>query len=239
MEALNYVTGNNCETFTSLSEAKQYADKCNDKSITVYKDGLYLKTIHKSNGEWELKFNKLGRKPPLKHKAMKVKIIKKQIKEGDNYCIKSLLVSFTGAEIYSKIVAKLKSLGATDEQVNRFSTPNEYNGQTSYAFFLNCSHFTFDRVARFGILDANIIFSINDKGYCNAKIQVIDRKEKINGYEEPEDEVTGWATEAPEPKKAEEKEPEPVPIVAPEFTPLSNLQATPVGGSPVDGNLPF
>ena len=31
---------------------------------------------------------------------MKVKILKKTIKEGDNYCIKSLFVSFTEEEIY-------------------------------------------------------------------------------------------------------------------------------------------
>jgi hypothetical protein len=129
---------------------------------------------------------------------MKVKIIKKTIKEGtatsgSDYCIKSLYVSFQEPEIYEKIVKHLKSQKITDDAIEKFCKPNDYNGQISYAFGLNCSHFTFDRVERFGILDANIIFSQNEKGFVSAKIQVIDKKEQVNGYESPEDEVNGWA----------------------------------------------
>jgi hypothetical protein len=47
-------------------------------------------------------------------------------------------------------------------------------------------------------LDANIIFSQNEKGFVGAKIQVIDKKEQINGYQSPEEEVTGWSIQAPE-----------------------------------------
>lgn len=132
---------------------------------------------------------------------MKVKILKKSIKEGDtidgrHYSIKSLFVSFTDNTLYSKIVANLKAQGCTDEAIEKFCKPSEYKGETSYCFGFNASNFTFERVAQFGILDAKFIFSQNDKGFVNAKIQVVDKKEQINGYEEPaerEDEVTGWS----------------------------------------------
>lgn len=131
---------------------------------------------------------------------MKVKILKKTIKEGDNYCIKSLFVSFTEEEIYNKIIAYLKSLGAAEDKISSFCKPNEYNGAVSYAFGLNCSNFTFDRVKRFGVLDATVIFQVNDKGFINAKIQVVEKKEQILSYEEPEDDVVGWATQTPVPE---------------------------------------
>ena len=47
-----YITGRNSESFTDLEEAKKYADKWRDKSISVYKDGKYHSTIHKKDGEW-------------------------------------------------------------------------------------------------------------------------------------------------------------------------------------------
>jgi hypothetical protein len=129
---------------------------------------------------------------------MKLKILKKTIKEGENYCIKSLFCSFEGEQTYNGIVSHLKSLGAKDEKISSFCKPSEYNGVTNYAFGLNCSNYTFDRVKRFGVLDAKIIFTVNEKGYCNAKIQVVDHKEQINDYNEPEDEVLGWNVNAPE-----------------------------------------
>lgn len=49
---VKYVTGRNSESFTDLEEAKIYADKWRDKSISVYKNGLYLSTIHKKDGKW-------------------------------------------------------------------------------------------------------------------------------------------------------------------------------------------
>lgn len=134
---------------------------------------------------------------------MKLKILKKTIKEGDNYCIKSLFVSFESEQSYNGIVNHLKSQGGADDKIASFVKPSEYNGVTNYAFGLNVSNYTFDRVKRFGVLDANILFVVNEKGYCNAKIQVIDRKEQINGYEEPEDEVSGWNVPSPEPTQPE------------------------------------
>jgi hypothetical protein len=53
MENLKYITGRNCETFTELEAAKKYADKWRDKSISVYKDGIYFDTIHKKDGMWD------------------------------------------------------------------------------------------------------------------------------------------------------------------------------------------
>ncbi len=41
-----YVTGRNCETFKNLEDAKIYAEKCKDKSITIYQNGEYLETVH-------------------------------------------------------------------------------------------------------------------------------------------------------------------------------------------------
>ena len=137
---------------------------------------------------------------------MKVKILKKSIKEGDtidgrHYSIKSLFVNFTDSAIYERIVVHLKAQGCTIESIEKFCKPNEYKGEISYCFGFNASNFTFDRVEKFGVLDANFIFSQNEKGFVNAKIQVVDKKEQINGYEAPEereDEVDGWSIEAPE-----------------------------------------
>ena len=50
---IKYITGRNCETFTDLELAKEYADKWRHKSISVYKDGLYFQTIHKYNLIWK------------------------------------------------------------------------------------------------------------------------------------------------------------------------------------------
>ena len=140
---------------------------------------------------------------------MKVTILKKTIKEGvsvrtgNEYKIRSLFVKFTDPEIYDKIVAKLKRDGADDEQIERFCKPSEYKGEVNYAFGLNCSKFTFERVQAFGELDALIDFKLNDSGFINAKIVVKDRIEQVLNYTEPvgsEDEVVeGWATKAPDP----------------------------------------
>ena len=67
------------------------------------------------------------------------------------------------------------------------------------------------RVDTFGILDATIIFQINDQGFINAKILVKDRKEQVLGYEAPEADVEGWAVEAPpahSPEKSDREEKE-------------------------------
>ncbi len=140
---------------------------------------------------------------------MKVTILKKTIKEGisprtgNEYKIRSLFVKFTDPEIYDKIVAKLKRDGADDEQIERFCKPSEYKGEVNYAFGLNCSKFTFERVQAFGELDALIDFKLNDSGFINAKIVVKDRIEQVLNYIEPvgsdEEVVEGWATKAPDP----------------------------------------
>ena len=148
---------------------------------------------------------------------MKVTIIKKTVKEGvsartgSNYKISSLFVKFEDGKIYENIVKYLQGKGATAEQIEKFCKPNTYRDSVSYAFNLNCSSFTFDRVDAFGVLDATIIFQINDQGFINAKILVKDRKEQVLGYEAPEADVEGWAVEAPpahsvEKRDIEEKE---------------------------------
>ena len=147
---------------------------------------------------------------------MKVTILKKMIKEGvsprtgNEYKIRSLFVKFTDSKIYDKIVAKLKRDGADDEQIERFCKPNEYKGEVNYAFGLNCSKFTFERVQAFGELDALIDFKLNDSGYINAKIAIKDRIEQVLEYIEPtesaEEVVEGWATKAPAPAPASESD---------------------------------
>ena len=147
---------------------------------------------------------------------MKVTIIKKTIKEGvsprtgNEYKIRSLFVKFTDSKIYDKIVAKLKRDGADDEQIERFCKPGEYNGEVNYAFGLNCSKFTFERVQAFGELDALIDFKLNDSGFVNAKIAVKDRIEQVLEYTEPtesaEEIVEGWATKTKAPDPASETE---------------------------------
>ena len=52
-DVIKYATGRNSERFTNLDEAKQYADKWKDKSISVYKNGQYQSTIHKIKNEWK------------------------------------------------------------------------------------------------------------------------------------------------------------------------------------------
>lgn len=49
---VKYVTGRNSENFTDLEEAKKFADKWGDKSISVYQNGLYHSTVHKKDGKW-------------------------------------------------------------------------------------------------------------------------------------------------------------------------------------------
>lgn len=129
---------------------------------------------------------------------MKLFILKKTVKEGVSqrtgsaYKISSLFVKFNEKEIYDKIVEHLKGKGASIDQIERFCKPGEYDGEVSYVFGLNCSNYTFDRVEQFGVLDANVVFDINDAGFINAKIQVKDRKEMVNSYEPPADAVEGW-----------------------------------------------
>ena len=145
---------------------------------------------------------------------MKVTILKKMIKEGvsprtgNDYKIRSLFVKFTDSEIYDKIVSKLERDGASIEQIERFCKPNEYKGEVNYAFGLNCSKFTFERVQAFGELDALIDFNLNDSGFVNAKIAIKDRVEQVLDYIEPtgsaEEIVEGWAMKGDLPKKTSE-----------------------------------
>lgn len=140
---------------------------------------------------------------------MKVQILKKIIKEGNtngrDWKIRSLFVKFDDKDIYERIIKKIVSDGATEDQAMKAVKENEYKEEISYVFYLNCSKFTFERVEKFGVIDAKITFPINDKGYINPRIVVKDGKEQVLSYEEPKEfspegeEITGWATKAPEP----------------------------------------
>ena len=179
---------------------------------------------------------------------MKVTILKKTIKEGvsartgNDYKIRSLFVKFTDSEIYDKIVAKLKKDGADDEQIERFCKPNEYKGEVNYAFGLNCSKFTFERVQAFGELDALIDFKLNDSGFINAKIAVKDRLEQVLNYTEPsegeEEVVEGWVTKAPAPTPASESELKAEPTNSEKNPPIPPMP-TPTAEEIEDDPLPF
>mgnify|MGYP004702138417 CR=1 FL=1 len=129
---------------------------------------------------------------------MKVKIIKKTIKEGDNYVIKSLYVCVDNKDDANKLAILAFGVGATQEQIPTIIRKSDRD-ENEFAFGLNCSGFTFDRVDRFGIMDCEIEYTKNAKGYISAKIKVVDKKEQVYSYLSPEDEVTGWSTQAPEP----------------------------------------
>ena len=140
---------------------------------------------------------------------MKVQILKKTIKEGStngrDWKIRSLFVKFDDEKLYHKIIKKLDADGADEEQAMKAVKEKEYKDEISYVFYLNCSKFTFERVEKFGVIDAKIVFPVNDRGYINPRIVVEAGKEQILSYEEPKEfspegeEITGWATKAPEP----------------------------------------
>ena len=163
---------------------------------------------------------------------MKLFIIKKSIferpyidkKTGEQKIFekRSLFVSFKETEIYEKIVASLIKKGADQSKIDSFIKAGTYNDQPSYSFGLGSSNFTFDAVDKFGTLDANVVFDVNEKGYIEAKIQVLGRKEMVNSYEPLSGAVEGW-TGGNEPTATsvnpeEKKEPE-----LPSEEPFDNL----------------
>lgn len=138
---------------------------------------------------------------------MKVKVVMKNessISMNGKKRPHSLFVRFDDTQMYNNIREYLEEMGADEVFIDKFIRVGEYNGVENYAFGLNCSCFTFDRVERFAELDAKIDFKVSDKGYINAKIAVVDGKEQIVSYTPPTDEeekVDGWACAAPEPTK--------------------------------------
>jgi len=168
---------------------------------------------------------------------MKLKILKKTIKEGTTadgreYAIKSLYVGFSETEIYEQIVAHLKAMGGAEDMIEKFCKPNDYNGNISYAFGLNCSHFTFDAVDKFGVLDAKIVFAVNDKGFVNAKIAIIDKKEQVLSYQAPEDFVDGWACGNPEPRIERDGDMSATPVNIPNLTDLPKMEEEEINSLP-------
>ena len=59
-----------------------------------------------------------------------------------------------------------------------------------------CSRKTWDAVERYAEMDCKIDFGVNDKGYCFAKINIIEGVEQVLSYTKPsesEEVVTAWA----------------------------------------------
>jgi len=135
---------------------------------------------------------------------MKVTIIKKKEEP-----FKKLFVKTLEKEMYDAIVVRLKKAGATDDKITSFIKENDYNDVISYTFDLNCSKQTWSAVEKYAELDAKIDFGVNEKGYCTAKISIVDKVEQIMSYTPSggsDDYVTGWACGAiPEAKKEEVK----------------------------------
>ena len=138
---------------------------------------------------------------------MKVKI--KSVKGKGHFYL--LWVSVLTPEEANQIAIKAKEFGATPGQIAAFIKKNEYNGVVSFDFNIICSEFTALRVAKNGILDIdseNVRFWVSDKGFLNAAIRVVNKREQINGYESPTEEVEGWNVAALEIQKPiEEAEP--------------------------------
>lgn len=109
---------------------------------------------------------------------------------------KKLFVKTLEKEMYDKIVTTLKNKGATDERIESFIKVNDYNGKISYPFDLNCSRQTWDAVERYAEMDCKIDFGVNEKGYCFAKINIVDGIEQVLAYTpsgNSDESVTGWA----------------------------------------------
>lgn len=113
---------------------------------------------------------------------MKVKVITKiesSISMNGKKRPHSLFVRFDDTQMYENIRQYLEEMGADEVFIDKFILLGEYNGVENYAFGLNCSRFTFDRVERFSEIDAKIDFKVSERGYINAKIAIIDGKEQI------------------------------------------------------------
>ena len=123
-------------------------------------------------------------------------------------------------------------MGGSEDMIEKFCKPNEYNGQISYAFGLNCSHFTFDAVDKFGILDAKIVFAVNDNGYINAKIAIVDKKEQVLSYHAPEDFVDGWACGDPKPRIEQGGDMLAAPVNTPNLTNLPKMDTEEINSLP-------
>jgi len=138
---------------------------------------------------------------------MKVKILlsKCGIKEGVSektgkpykFTSADLFVVCEDFSLYEKVCKTFKGKGCSDDQIAKFSTPKEYEGKKTFAFWLKCSKFTFDNVQKFGVLDAKISFNVNSSNYAEAKIFVENGKEQVNGYVASENDVTGWNIPTP------------------------------------------
>ena len=171
---------------------------------------------------------------------MKVKIQFKNdnsgVKNNKSWRILSLLCSVDTSEDANLIAMHGVKCGVPMESISKLIKPNEYNGVTTYQFKIIVSLFTFERVSRFGILDIdldNLVITF-DGNFANTKILVVDKKEQINGYEEPEDDVTGWKNKAPEAKA-----PEPMGDGSMgEQLPITDFSALPNSGQ-AGADLPF
>lgn len=140
-----------------------------------------------------------------------------------------LFCSFNQKEIYEQMKEASRIQGATEERIDGFLKENEYNGYTSYQLNVGCSKYTFESVEAKGVLDAEIVLNVTDRGFINAKIRVHEGRERVISYNPPNQVVTGWTGEAIAP------EPETINTTPP---PLPTIENAPPKNDEVD-DLPF
>ena len=145
---------------------------------------------------------------------MKLKILGKYINKSG---IESILVTTESKDNANGIAKKAMEVGATTDQVSKLITAKEYQGVMGYSFFMNCSHYTFEKISKFGVLDCDVVCGLSAKGFLYVKINVIDKVEQVNGYEAQEEDVTGWNIPAPEnlPPLGDGTHAEPIPTFDP------------------------
>jgi hypothetical protein len=97
-------------------------------------------------------------------------------------------------EDYLKIKEHLAKNKDVSENLIKSTFENEYEGKLSYQFWVIVGRSTFDRVEKFGTLEAKFTFSINEKGYINASITRDPEtgKLKVSNYTPPEFASEEW-----------------------------------------------
>lgn len=136
---------------------------------------------------------------------IRLKSEKSGVSEKGAWKILSLLCSVDNKDDANLLAQHGVQSGVPIEEIEKLIKKNEYNGNITYQFNLQCHSFTFDRVEKYGTIDIspeNIIVKYDGR-YVNCRIKVVLGVEQINGYSAPkpieEEAVTGWTVPAPEP----------------------------------------
>ena len=166
---------------------------------------------------------------------VKIKVCSKQINERG---IPSIYASVEKAEEANKLAILAIDAGASKDLVTKMIKKSDWKGEIGYAFNVNCSSFTLQRVNQFDLLTCDIVFCSTAKGFIYAKINVIDKIEQIFKLEkqtQEQDEVTGWSISAPDVKEVQQ-------LVSPDQlppTPFEIAQNNSLNPNDASEDLPF